>query len=577
MVVMKENRRNHITRFAINLAIIILVAIIGTLTFIRWDLTEEKRYSLTPATITLLENLDNKVLIKVYLKGDYPADFKRLENATRELLIELRSYSNNIEYQFINPSENPNKKQREKIYGDLIGAGLMYSNLPIETADGIQEKIIFPGALVSQGDKVLPVQLLKSKERVPNAVMINNSINNLEFEIISAIRKLQLETKQSIAILKGYGTLSGIEIEDMAQSLLEYYNVSSIEINGNINAFSNVIDDKSYRQNIYDLLIIAKPTTQFNDKDRFIIDQFIMHGGKVMWLIDAVAASMDSLKSNQQTVGLPLGLNIYDMLFTYGARINKNLLLDKTCAPIWLNVGNYGDRPNMKMFPWYFNPILIPQGGHPIISNIDPVLTQFASSIDAVGDTSIFKTPLLQTSELTKIYNAPARINLGIINAPMDFSINSKPFQTVAMLLQGKFESHFRYSLPPRLIEADEIDFREQSPENQMLVISDGDMIRNPVNSADNRFFPLGYEKNAGRVIYGNKDFLLNAINFLLDDQSLISIRSKTITLRKLNTDRVLKEYRFWQIVNLISPLLVIVLLGIVLNWSRRKHFSKTL
>lgn len=578
MVVMKGMKRKYIRQFVINFAIIILVAVIGTLTFIRWDLTEEKRYSLTPATIELLENLDSKILVKVYLKGDYPADFKRLENATRELLIEFRSYSNNnIEYLFINPSENPNKNQREKIYGDLIGAGLMYTNLPIETADGIQEKIIFPGALISQGDKVFPVQLLKSKERVPNAVMINNSINNLEFEIISAIRKLQLQTKQSIAFLEGYGTLSGIEIEDMVQSLVEYYNVAPVEINGNINAFSNVIDDKSYRQNNFDLLIIAKPTTKFQDKDRFIIDQFIMHGGKVVWLIDAVAASMDSLKSNQQTVGLPLGLNIYDMLFTYGARINKNLLLDKTCAPIWLNVGNYGDRPNMKMFPWYFNPILIPQGGHPIISNIDPVLTQFASSIDAVGDTSIFKTPLLQTSELTKIYNAPARINLGIINSPLDFNVNNKPFQTVAMLLQGKFESHFKYSLPPRLTEADEIDFREQSPENQMLVISDGDMIRNPINSADNRFFPLGYEKNAGRVIYGNKDFLLNAINFLLDDQSLISVRSKTITLRKLNTDRVLKEYRFWQIINLVIPILMIVVLGIVLNWSRRKHFSKTL
>ena len=227
------------------------------------------------------------------------------------------------------------------------------------------------------------------------------------------------------------------------------------------------------------------------------------------------------------------------------------------------------------MFPWYFDPVLIPQGGHPIISNIDPVLTRFVSSIDAVGDTSIFKTPLLQTSELTKIYNAPARINLGIINAPLDFMVNPKPFQTVAMLLQGKFESHFKYSLPPRLTEAGEIDFRDQSPENQMLVISDGDMIRNPVNSVENRFFPLGYEKNAGRVIYGNKDFLLNAINFLLDDQSLISIRSKTITLRKLNTDRVLKEYRFWQIINLLVPILMIVFLGIVLNWSRRKHFSK--
>ena len=220
---MKKEKRKHIIRFLINLTIILLVAIISSMAFIRWDLTEEKRYSLTPATIELLENLDSKVLVNVYLKGDYPADFKRLENATRELLIELRSYSNNnIEYQFINPSENPDKKQREKIYGDLIGSGLMYTNLPIETADGIQEKIIFPGALVSQGEKTYPVQLLKSKERVPNAQMINNSINNLEFEIISAIRKLQLDKKQNIAVLEGNGTLSGIEI-DAHPSFLALY------------------------------------------------------------------------------------------------------------------------------------------------------------------------------------------------------------------------------------------------------------------------------------------------------------------------------------------------------------------
>jgi ABC-2 type transport system permease protein len=575
---MKKDKRKNIIRFLINLAIIILVAIISSLAFMRWDLTEEKRYSLTPATIELLENLDSKVLVNVYLKGDYPADFKRLENATRELLIELRSYSNNnIEYQFINPSENPDKKQREKIYGDLIGAGLMYTNLPIETADGIQEKIIFPGALISQGEKTYPVQLLKSKERVPNAQMINNSINNLEFEIISAIRKLQLNKKQNIAVLEGNGELTGIEIEDMMQSLRDFYNVSSIKIDGNINAFSNVIDNKGYRKNNYDLLIIPKPTQKFSDKDRFIIDQYIMHGGKVVWLIDAVSANMDSLQNKQQTIGFPLDLNIYDMLFTYGARVNKNLLLDKTCAPIWLNVGNYGDRPNMKMFPWYFDPIIIPQGNHPIVNNIDPVLTRFTSSIDGVGDESITKTPLLQTSELTKIYNAPARINLGIINAPLDFRVNNKPFQIVAMLLQGKFESYFKFSLPPVIADADEIDFKDQSPENQMLVISDGDIIRNPVNSSDNRFFPLGYEKNAGRIIYGNKDFLLNAINFMLDDQSLISIRSKTITLRKLNVDKVLKEYRFWQIFNLVLPILMIVILGIVLNWSRKKYYSKTL
>ena len=574
---MKASKKKNIIRFFINFALIVLVAIIGSLTFVRWDLTEEKRYSLTPASIELLNNLDSKVLVKVYLKGDYPADFKRLENATRELLIELRSYSSsNVEYQFINPSENPNKKQREKIYGDLVGAGLMYTNLPIETSDGIQEKIIFPGALVSQGEKTYPVQLLKSKERVPNAQMINNSINNLEFEIISAIRKLQLNKKQQIAILEGNGELSGIEIEDMVQSLLEFYSVSPVEIKGNINAFSSIIDNKGYRQNNFDLLIVAKPTQRYSDKDRFIIDQFIMRGGKVVWMIDAVIASMDSLKNNQQTIGLPLELNIYDMLFTYGVRVNKNLLLDKTCAPIWLNVGNFGDRPNMKMFPWYFDPILIPQGGHPIISNIDPVLTRFTSSIDAVGDSSIHKIPLLQTSELTKIYTAPARINLGIINAPLDFRVNNKPFQTVAMLLQGKFESHFKYSLPSVIADADEIDFKGDSPENQMLIISDGDLMRNPVNSANNRFFPLGYEKNAGRIIYGNKAFLHNAINFLLDDKSLISIRSKSISLRKLNSDKILKEYRFWQVLNLVLPILIIVVLGVVLNLGRKKYFNKT-
>ena len=573
---MNKTKKKHITRFLVNIILILLVAAISSRAFFRWDLTEEKRYSLAPATIDVLKNLNDKILIKVYLKGDYPADFKRLEKATRELLDEFRSYSNdNIEFQFINPSESPDKKQREKIYGDLIKSGLMYTNLPFETPDGIQEKIIFPGALVSRGEKTIPVQLLKSRERVPNAVMINNSINNLEFEFISAIRRIQLNKRQNIAWLKGHGELDGIEVEDFIQALGEYYNVTGIDPKGNINAFSSVIDNKSYRYNNFDLLIVAKPTKKFNDKDRFIVDQFIMHGGKVLWLLDAVAADMDSLKNKQQTIGMPLDLNIYDMLFTYGVRLNKNLLLDKTCAPIWLNVGNYGDRPNLKMFPWYFSPILIPRTGHPIVSNIDPVLTRFVSSLDAVGDSTIEKTVLLQTSELTRIYNAPARINLGIINSPMDFSVNAKPFRTVAMLLRGKFESFFKYSLPPAISEAEEIDYKDISPETQMIVVSDGDVVRNPVNSAGNRFFPLGYEKNAGRVVYGNKTFLLNAVNFLLDDQSLISVRSKTITLRKLNADKVMKNYRFWQMLNLILPILLIIIPGILLNVIRKKHYSK--
>lgn len=572
---MSTIKKRSIIKYIIQLLIILLIAYIASISFVRLDLTSDKRYSLTPATIELMEGLENKVLVRVYLKGDYPADFKRLENATRELLEEMRSYSDkNLEFVFINPSKSTDKKAREKFYGDLIKSGLLYTNLPIETADGIQEKIIFPGALISLGEKEIPVQILRSRERLPNAVMINQSINNLEYEFSNAIQKLLTKQKKSIAFIEGHGELNTIDVQDFSIALRDHYNVDKVLLNDNINALSSVIDDKSYRKNKFDLLLVAKPRLPFSDKDRFILDQYIMRGGKVIWMIDGVKADMDSLRAKQQSIALPNKLNIEDMLFTYGARINKDLILDKTCAPIMLNVGNYGDQPQMKMFPWYFYPVLIPLGDHPIVTNIDPVLTQFTSSIDAVGDSSIHKTVLLESSELTRIYKSPARINLAIVNSPMDFTSNAEPFRPVAMLLKGKFESFFKFSLPPVIRDSDEIDFREISEETQMIVISDGDIIRNPVNAAKNRFFPLGYDKNAGRIVYGNKDFLMNAVNYLLADQQLISVRSKSITLRQLNNEKVKKEYFFWQFINLAIPVGLIVLLGIGLNWYRKKKYK---
>jgi ABC-2 type transport system permease protein len=571
---MNSNKKRSLFQFFIQLGIIFFIAYIATISFVRIDLTADKRYTLTPATIELVESLEDKVLVRVYLKGDYPADFKRLENATRELLEEMRSYNDKLEFLFINPSESSDKKAREKFYADLIKSGLLYTNLPIETSDGVQEKIIFPGALISIGEKEVPVQILRSRERLPNAVMINQSINNLEYEFSNAIQKLLIQQKKSIAFIEGHGELDAIEVQDFSLTLLEQYDYDRVNLKENINSLSSVIDGKGYRKNKYDLIIVAKPRVEFSDKDRFILDQFIMRGGKAIWLIDGVDADMDSLRATQQNIALPTKLKLEEMLFTYGARINKDLLLDKTCAPIMLNVGNFGDQPQMKMFPWYFNPILIPMSPHPIVNNIDPVLTQFASSIDAVGDSSIKKTVLLESSELTRIYKAPARINLAIVNSPMDFTSNAEPFRPVAMLLQGEFESFFKYSLPPEIKNADEIDFREKSGENQMIVISDGDIIRNPVNAAKDRFFPLGYDKNAGRIVYGNKDFLLNAVNFLLADQQLISIRSKTITLRQLNLEKIKNEYFFWQFVNIGIPIGIIIILGIGLNWYRKKKYQ---
>lgn len=572
---MNSSKKRSIIQFFIQLAIILLFAYIASISFLRIDLTSDKRYSLTPSTIELLESLDDNILVRVYLKGDYPADFKRLENATRELLEEMRSYSNDrLEFVFINPSESPNKKTREQFYGELIKSGLIYTNLPIETPDGVQEKIIFPGAIVALGEKEIPVQILKSKERLPNAVMINQSINNLEYEFSNAIQKLLVKKKKTIAFIEGHGELEPIEVQDISVALQEQYDFERVDLNENINALSSIIDGKGYRQNKYDLIIVAKPTQEFSDKDQFILDQYIMRGGKVIWLLDGVSADMDSLRASQQSIALPNKLNLEEMLFTYGARINKDLILDKTCAPIMLNVGNFGDQPQMKMFPWYFSPILIPLSSHPIVNNLDPIVTQFTSSIDAVGDSSIRKTVLLESSELTRIYNAPARINLAIVNSPLDFTTNAEPYRPVAMLLEGKFESYFKYSLPPIIRDAEEIDFKDTGVETQMIVISDGDLIKNPVNAAKNRFFPLGYDKNAGRIVYGNKDFILNAVNYLLSDQQLISIRSKTITLRQLNIEKVKNEYFFWQLINMVIPIVIIIILGIGLNWYRKKKYQ---
>lgn len=571
---MNPIKKRSIIQFFIQVAIILLAAYIGSLTFTRIDLTSDKRYSLTSSSIQMMEGLENKILVRVYLKGDYPADFKRLENACRELLEELRSYSNdNLEFIFVNPSESSDKVEREKFYADLMKSGLMYTNLPIETSDGIQEKIIFPGAIISLGENEVPLQLLKSRERLPNAVMINQSINNLEYEFSNAFQKVLLTTKKNIAFIEGHGELERLQVEDITTSLREQYGVERVKMNDDVNSLSNVIDGKGYRVNKYDLIIIAKPRFEFSDKDRFILDQYIMRGGKVIWLIDGVNAEMDSLKLTQQSIALPNKLKLEDMLFHYGARLNKDLILDKTCAPIMLNVGNFGDQAQMKMFPWYFYPIIITNNAHPIVSNVDPILTQFVSSIDAVGDSSIHKTVLLESSELTRIYKAPARVNLAIVNSPIDFSVNAEPYRPIAMLLQGEFESFFKYSLAPVIRDADEIDFKEKSVKTKMILISDGDIIRNPVNSAGNRFFPLGYDKNAGRIVYGNKDFLMNAINFLLSDQELISIRSRTITLRQLNADKVKKEYVFWQFINIVLPIIIIILLGIGLNWYRKKKY----
>ncbi len=564
-----------IIQLLLSFLIIGALAWLSSVFFVRFDLTSEKRHTLTDNTIEFLEDLDELIYLKVYLKGEYPAIFKQLEIATREKLQEMRAYSNgNLEFEFINPSEVEDKTTREDNYRKLIESGLRYTTLQIREKDGVSEKIIFPAAEVTFRGKTLPLQLLKSQERMPNAEMINNSINNLEYELMNVFYQLQQAQKPRVAFLQGNGELDEMETGDIAQALDEFYRVDYVQIDGRINALTKRVAETNYRENIYDALIVAKPTQPIDDKDKYIIDQFVMHGGKVIWLLDAMNASMDSLEGRDLTMALSMDLNLDDLLFKYGVRINKNLLIDRTCAPIGIMTGPMGNQQQMEYFPWYFKPLIVSDSNHPIVSNLDPIAMEFVSSIDTLPRKGVRKNILLTTSPYTRIFRSPVRVSLNIVRIDPDFGNNRSPEQPVAVMLNGTFESAFKNRLSPLMTDNEEIGFIEESKPTSMLVVADGDVVRNQVNRSRGQIYPLGFDRYAGRKLYGNREFLVNAVNYMLGDASLISIRSRNVTLRQLDMERLLSEKLQWQILNIVLPVLLIFLLGFVQYFMRKRKYA---
>lgn len=564
-----------IIQLLLSFLIIGALAWLSSVFFVRLDLTSEKRHTLTDNTIGFLEELDELIYLKVYLKGEYPAMFKQLEIAAREKLQEMRAYSNgNLEFEFINPSEVEDKATREENYRKLIESGLRYTTLQIREKDGVSEKIIFPAAEVTFRGKTLPLQLLKSQERLPSAEMINNSINNMEYELMNVFYQLQQAQKPRVAFLQGNGELDEMETGDIAQALDEFYRVDYVQIDGRINALTKRVAETNYRENIYDALIVAKPTQPIDDKDKYIIDQFVMHGGKVIWLLDAMNASMDSLEGRDLTMALSMDLNLDDLLFKYGVRINKNLLIDRTCAPIGIMTGPMGNQQQMEYFPWYFKPLIVSDSNHPIVSNLDPIAMEFVSSIDTLPRKGVRKNILLTTSPYTRIFRSPVRVSLNIVRIDPDFGNNRSPEQPVAVMLNGTFESAFKNRLSPLMTDNEEIGFIEESKPTSMLVVADGDVVRNQVNRSRGQIYPLGFDRYAGRKLYGNREFLVNAVNYMLGDASLISIRSRNVTLRQLDMERLLSEKLQWQILNIVLPVLLIFVLGFVQYFIRRKKYT---
>ena len=574
----KNIKRSNIIQLFLGIVIIMLVNIIAGFIFTRFDLTAEKRYSLSPATKKILKGLKDDVLFKVYLEGDLPPGFRRLANETKEMLDEFRAYSKKVQYEFVDPSSNPNPKERNDGYKLLQERGLQPTEIHLNKKGQASQLIIFPGAIVSYGEREVPVQLVMSQLGQQADKALNTSVQSLEYNLACAMQKLVERSKPQIAFIQGQGELSVPETQDAQIALSEFYNVERVTINHKISSLSirlkGATSDKLV--NRYKAIIIAKPTQAFDEKDKFLIDQFVMRGGKILWLIDPVLASMDSLQKYNSTMGLANNVNLEDMLFNYGIRLNANLVMDKIALPIPVKTGQIGDQPQFDFFPWYYFPVLTPTISHPIVNGLNAIKTEFVSSIDTVEAQGVKKTILLTTSPYSRVVNAPVFIDLEILKKPAEESEYNKGPQPVAVLLEGNFTSSFMYRIPPELVENKDLQFIAKSNKPaKMIVVGDGDIIKNQFQLSQGYFLPLGYDQYT-RQTYGNKDFLLNAMNYLCDDSGLISVRSRELTLRMLDSTKLENQRLFWQILNVLLPIILILIFSIIKLRIRARKYSRS-
>ena len=574
----KNRKRQHLTQLVSIILILVLVNIISSMVFTRFDLTSEKRYTLSPSTENILENLNDIVFFKVYLEGEFPAGFKRLQRETKELLDEFRAHNKNVQYEFINPSANENTKERNDTYRLLMEQGLQPTNLQVKTKSGMDQQVIFPGALVSYRERQVAIELLDAQMNVPPEAVLNNSIQNLEFKFANAIKKLSRKKKPAIAFIQGHGELNEKETFDIANTLAEDYLVDRVTINGQVNALvkRTLVDSLSNEYKIlpkYAAIVIAKPDSVFSSKDKFIIDQYIMYGGKVLWLIDPVFASMDSIQRQESTVAVKNKTDLQDQLFTYGVRINENLVMDLVAMSIPLRTGQIGNQPQINFFPWYYFPLVTPFEKHPIVKNLNTIKTQFVSSIDTLKNVKLKKTVLLKTSPYSRVVPVPAMISLAITREKPDERFYHGPPQTVAVLLEGIFQSDFKNRIPPIVSQSKEIGFKDHSQPTSMIVVSDGDIIRNQLHYREGYPLPLGYDQYT-RETFGNKTFILNALNYLIDGPGLISLRSRELTLRLLDKTKVNDNKVFWQVFNILLPVVLVLLVGLLIIWLRKRKYT---
>lgn len=544
------------------LVALVAVNVLSAFVFFRLDLTQEKRFTLSEATQNLLVNLPDDVHVDVYLTGDLPPGFKRLENAVRETLDGFQAEAaKTVTYRFINPDDVTNPEAKNKLIDKLQQKGLFPTNLFDNEGGKRTEKLIFPGAIVSYKGQEVAVLLLKGNKTASPQEQLNQSYEGVEFQLASAIRKLTLtqETRRRVGLVFGHTQVPPSRFSDLLASVQENYDLFFVDMN-KPGPVENV-----------DLLLVTKPDKAFSDDEIFKLDQFVVKGGRVLFFVDG--QRVDSV-SNQGTYAQPLSLNLDDLFFRWGIRLNRDVVKDMYCAPIPFDVGNMGDKPNIQLVPWRFYPMINNFGtsNNPIVRNLDAVLGRFVSTLDTVHSAGVQKTPLLLTSAYTKLLKTPALISYNEARQQPDPATYTDGPQIVGCLLEGKFQSLYANRILPGDPRA--AGFKAEGIASRVLVCSDGDLIVNDVDYKRQTPYPLGFDRYT-RTTFANKDFALNAIDYLIDPNGVIAARNRVVTLRPLDKIRVDSTRTGWQALNVLGPLALLGIVGVVWQFIRRRSYGQ--
>ena len=569
----KSQQTQATIRIVILSAILICINILATQIHYGLDLTREKRFTLSPATKRMLSSLDDVVTVEVFLKGKFPAGIQRLSEETAEKLNNFNNYSNKkIIYTFVDPVEGKNDDEKAEIYRQFMMKGMSPRQLNVNTEEeGRSEKIFFPYALVHYKGNEMPVTLLESSTGVDPMQQLTVSGSMLEYKIASAIHKLDMPDKPTIAYLVGHGEPLGITTIDMLTTLERNYHVDTF----------NIIEHAYINPVVYSAVIVNKPTSIIHEQEKFKLDQYVMRGGHILWVIDPLYAPLDSLQHTDNFLTSEYMLNLDDILFNYGARLNPTLIEDMQCNEIPITVG-YSEqgRAQVELKPWMYFPIFVPTSRHPIVNNMDGIMGQFASSIDTVGNPQAKKTVLLESSKYSRIAGNPVRVNMAMLQFDLRPDMFQKPYQPVAVLLEGNFPSIFRNRPPAAgfaqiLRDSLKQPFKDKTDTaTSMIVIADGDMFANGFTEARGPE-PMGYWRY-NQSNFANKSFLLNCMEYLTDKESLLEARTKDVKLRLLDAGRIRDERDTWRIVNIAIPIgLVLVFASVFLFFRKRRYEIK--